>query len=71
MSNPIAQLIIIIQIPSKEAKADIKMHPVIPETKIGTTSMQFTAIQRFLCFYCSIHCALFLQGNNFLFHLYF
>ena len=39
MSNPIAQLIIIIQIPSKEAKADIKMHPVIPETKIGTTSM--------------------------------
>ena len=32
--NPVAELVIPIGIPSKEAKAEIKMHPVTLETKI-------------------------------------
>ena len=32
--NPIAELVILIVIPSKEAKAEIQMHPVTAEAKI-------------------------------------
>ena len=34
MFNPIAELVIPIEIPSKEGKAVIKIHPVIAEAKI-------------------------------------
>ena len=37
--NPIAELIIPIGIPIKEAKAKIHMHPVIVEAKIGKCSI--------------------------------
>ena len=55
--NPIAEYVIPIGIPSKEAKAEIKTHPVNERAKIRK---------------CSIYFRLqFLQGNNFLFHLYY
>ena len=37
--NPIAELIIPIGIPSKEAKAEIEIHPVIVGTKIRKSSI--------------------------------
>ena len=37
--NPIAQLVLPIGIPSKEAKAEIEIHPVIVETKIRKCSI--------------------------------
>ena len=33
--NPIAELVIVIGMPSKEAKAEIKIHPVFAKAKIG------------------------------------
>ena len=32
--NPIAELVIPIRVPSKEAKAEVEIHPVIAEAKI-------------------------------------
>ena len=37
--NPIAELVILIVIPSKEAKAEIEIHPVIAEAKIRKCSI--------------------------------
>ena len=37
--NPIAELIISIGVPSKEAKAEIEIYPVIVEVKIRTCSI--------------------------------
>ena len=37
--NLIAQLVIPIRIPSKEAKAEIEMHPVTAEAKVRKCSM--------------------------------
>ena len=37
--NPIAELVIPIGIPSKEAKAEIEIHPVIVEAKIRKCSI--------------------------------
>ena len=37
--NPIAELIIPVEIPSKEAKAEIQIHPVIVEAKIRKYSI--------------------------------
>ena len=39
MLNPIAELVILIGIPSKEAKAVIEIHPVIVEVEIRTCSI--------------------------------
>ena len=58
------ELAIPIGTPNKKAKAKIEIYPVILETKIRTCSM-------FCDFYSSIRFNLFLQGSNFLFHLYF
>ena len=64
--DPIAELVIPIAIPTKEAKAKIEVHPVIVEPKIRKCSIYFR-----VAFYSSIHFDLFLQLNNFFFHLYF
>ena len=37
--NPIAELLIPIGIPNKEAKAEIKIHPIIVEAKIRKCSI--------------------------------
>ena len=37
--NPIAELLIRIGIPNKEAKAEIKIHPIIVEAKIRKCSI--------------------------------
>ena len=44
--NPIAELLIPIGIPSKEAKAEIEIHLVIVEAKIS-----FRVVQPLLCFF--------------------
>ena len=48
--NPIAELLISIGIPIKEAKAEIETHPVILEAKIRKCSISFIVAQTFLCF---------------------
>ena len=48
--NPIAELVIPIEIPSKEAKAEIEIHPLIVEAKIRKCSILFRFVQKFLCF---------------------
>ena len=37
--NPITELVIPVGIPSKEAKAEIEMHPITTEAKISKCSM--------------------------------
>ena len=68
--NPIAELVISIGIPTKEAKAEIEMHPVIEEV---TVSGQYNSklYKLFYAFYSLIYSDLFLQLNNFLFNLFF
>ena len=46
--NPIAELVIPIGIPSKEAKAEIKIHPVTAKAKIKMCSIYFRVVQIFL-----------------------
>ena len=48
--NRITELVIPIGIPSKEANAEIEIHPVIVEAKIKKCSISFTFVQSFLCF---------------------
>ena len=57
-------------IPTKEAKAEMKTHPVTVETKISIQH-NFELYKPFCAFCSSTHFALFLQGNNFSFCLYF
>ena len=59
--NPVAELVIAIVIPRKEANAEIEIHPVIAEAKNKNV---------FSIIYLSTHFISFLQGNNFLFHLF-
>ena len=63
--NPIAELVIPIGIPAKEEKAEIIIHPVI------VFQYDLKLYKPFYVFYSSVYFALFLQVNNFLFHLYF
>ena len=37
--NPIAELVVPVGISKKEAKAEVEIHPVIPEDKIGKGSI--------------------------------
>ena len=48
--DPNEQVLILIGILTKEAKADIETHPVIAEAKISYGSVQLKAIQIHLCF---------------------
>ena len=57
--SAIAELVIPIGIPNKEAKAETEIHPVIVEAKIIECSIQFRVTQAYLCFllinsFCSI-----------------
>ena len=58
--NPTAELVILIGISSKEAKAEIKIHPVIVETKIESVQYSLKLFKPFCVFYSSIHFAQFL-----------
>ena len=69
MFYPVAELVIPIAIPGKEPKSEIKIHPVIVETKIRKCSIQFTVAQNFLCFLLVNSFFFILQGNNFMFYL--
>ena len=69
--NPISELVISIGILIKEAKKEIEIHPVILEAKKESVQYNLDFYKAFCTFYSSIHFALFLQRNNFLFHLYF
>ena len=70
MFNPIAELLVPIGIPKKEAKAEIEIHPVIVEAKRIQYNLEM--YKYFCAFYSQIHFSLFLQENwKFLFHLYF
>ena len=62
------ELLIPIGIPNKEAKAEIPIHPVIAKAKIRSVQYNLELYKPFCTFYSSIHFALFLQGNSFLFH---
>ena len=68
--NSIAELVILIGIPIKEAKAVIEIDPVNVEAKIRKCSYYLELCKPLCAFYSSIHFTIFLQGNNF-FHLYF
>ena len=46
----IAGLVIPIEIPNEEAKAEIEIHPVTAEAKIRKCSIQCRVVQAFLCF---------------------
>ena len=48
--NPIAQLIIPIGIPTKEAKAGMETHPLLAEIAMNKCSKQFKTLRTFLCF---------------------
>ena len=37
--NPVVELVILIEIPTKEAEAEIETHPVLVETKISKCSI--------------------------------
>ena len=52
--NPIAEVIIPIGISSKEAKAEIEIHPVTVGVKIRKCSVWFRVVQTFCAFYSSI-----------------
>ena len=47
--NPLALLVIPIEIPSREAKVDTEIYPVIAEGKIKC-SMQFSVLQTFYAY---------------------
>ena len=69
--NPIAELVIPLGIPIKEAKSEIEIYPVIAEAKISKCSIYLELYKPFFAIYSSIHFALIFQENNFFFHLYF
>ena len=72
--NSIAELIISIEIPSKEANAEIKIHPVIAEAKCSSVQYKYKAeLCKTFCAFCpSIHFSfsLFLPGNCFVYIFY-
>ena len=70
------KLVILTGIPSKEAKAEIEIHPVIVEANVNEGNVEcvqynLDLYKPFSTFYSSIYFALFLKGNNFLFDLDF
>ena len=69
--SPIAELVVLIVMPIKEAKAKLEIYPVIVEAKIRKCLTWLDLYKPFFAFYSWIHLALFLQRNNSLFHLYF
>ena len=66
--NFIGELVIPLEIPSKEVKAEIEIHAV---NTCSNVQYNLEFLKSFSVFYSSIHFVLFLLVNNFLFHLYF
>ena len=58
--SPIAELVIHIRIPNKQAKAEIEIHPEIVEAKQESVQYNLDLYKRFCAFYSLIHFALFL-----------
>ena len=52
--NPIAELVIHIEILIKEAKSELEIHPVIAETKIRKFSIQFRVYFLLINTFCFI-----------------
>ena len=69
--NPITELVILTVIPSKELKTELKYNQNLQ--KVGQKTVQFNLeLYKSSCAsYSSIHFALFLQQNNFLFYIPF
>ena len=57
--NPIAELVIPIGIPRKEAKAEMEIHPITVETKIRKCSTYRKSYRPFCASYSPIYFALF------------
>ena len=55
----------------KDAKAATEMHSVVVEARNESIKFNLELYKSFCAFYSSINFVLFLQGNNFLFYLYF
>ena len=68
--HPTAELTMPVGIPTKEAKAEIETHPVTAKMKISA-QCNSKPYKTFLYFLLINSFWLFLQRNNFLFHLYF
>ena len=60
------KLVIPIEIPSKESKAEIEIHPGIVEAKSKRVQYNLELYKPFYAFYSSIHLTLFLQVNNYI-----
>ena len=58
--NSIAELVIPIEIPSENEKAEIEMHPVTPEAKKESFQYNLVSYKDFCASYSSIHFCLFL-----------
>ena len=71
MFNPIAKVVIPIEIPTKEAKAEMETHPVIVEITISGQYNLKLCYNVFYASYSLIYFDLILQLNNSLFHLFF
>ena len=69
--NPIAELATPTGIPTKEAKAEMETHLVTVEINILSVQYNAKFSKLFSASYSLIHFDLFLQLNNFSFHLYF
>ena len=48
--NPIAELVIPIEMLTKEEKAEVETYPAIVEAKLRKCSIKFKDVQTFLCF---------------------
>ena len=70
--NTIAELIILFEISTKEAKAEIEMHTVTAKTKIRRCSMQFRVVQTFLFLLLNIIILVYVFNtiNTCLFHFF-
>ena len=69
--NPTAELVVPLGIPTNKAKAEMETHPVM--CKLQQTSGQYNS-KLHKCFHASyslMHFNLFIQLNDFLFHLFF
>ena len=67
----ISELVITIETPSKEAKEQSEIHPIIAEAKIRKYLIWYRVVGNvFVAFQSTSHFALFLQGNKIFLCLY-
>ena len=68
---PTTELVIAIGMRTEEAKTEVEAQPVTTEAKVSNCSIDLKPKKLFYVSYSSINFDLFLQWNNFLYHLYF